>query len=308
MKRNLIVLSLLFVSGSSFAQDDAAADTSWKRGGVVGLNFSQVNLSNWAAGGENSISGMAMFNYFANYNDGKNTWDNIIDLAYGLTQKGDESPIKSEDKIDLATKYGRLAGRHWYYSALLGFKSQFTAGYNYPNDSVEISRFLAPAYITLALGMDYKPSDQFTMFISPLSGRLIVVNDKTLADAGAFGVDPAEYDLSGTKVKDGASTRIEFGAMLKAVYKKDILENVNFTTKLELFSNYLEDPQNVDVNWEMLFTMKVNSYLSATLSTQLLYDDNTIITRDKNNDGIIDEKGPRTQFKEVLSVGFAYKF
>jgi hypothetical protein len=308
MKKALFAIPLFLLFNSGSDAQDTPADTSWKRGGIIGLNFNQVSLSNWAAGGQNSISGVAMFNYFANYNDGKNTWDNTIDLGYGLTQNGNADPIKSEDKIDISTKYGRYAFKHWYYSALLGFKSQFTAGYNYPNDSVEISNFLSPAFITLALGMDYKPSDAFTMMLSPLAGRIIIVNDQDLADAGAFGVDPAEFDGSGMKIKDGESTRFEFGAMLKAVYKKDILENVNLTTKLELFTNYLEDPQNVDVNWEILLAMKVNKYITATLSTQLIYDDNTIINIDNDEDGIIDESGPRTQFKEVLGIGLSYKF
>lgn len=311
MKRLITLSVALFISYSSFAQDPAAntaVDTSWKRSGVFGLNFTQVSLSNWSAGGENSISGIAIFNYTANYAKGLNTWDNNIDIGYGLTQNGKDDPIKSEDKIDLSSKYGRYAFKHWYYSILLGFKSQFTEGYNYPNDSVKISNFMAPAYFTLALGMDYKPNDNFSMLVAPLTGRIIVVNDDELADAGAFGVDPAEYDAFGVKTKDGENIRYEFGALLKAVYKKDILENVNLMTKLELFSNYVEDPQNVDVNWEVLIAMKVNKYITATLSTQLIYDDNTILTIDNNEDGIIDESGPRTQFKEVLGVGLSYKF
>lgn len=307
MKRLLFTIALMSAVASVNAQE-AAVDTSWKKGGIIGLNFTQVSLSNWAAGGQNSISGIALFNYFANYNDGKNTWDNNIDLGYGMTQNGDADPIKSEDKIDLSTKYGRYAFKHWYYTAMLGFKSQFTPGYNYPNDSVKISNFMAPAYITVALGMDYKPNDNFSLFIAPLTGRIIIVNDKDLADAGAYGVDPAEFNDLGEKTKDGDMMRTEFGALLRALYKKDILENVNLQTKLELFSNYIDEPQNIDVNWEVLLSMKVNKYITATLATQLLYDDNTIITIDKNDDGIIDEAGPRTQFKEVLGVGFSYKF
>ncbi|MBK8874102.1 MAG: DUF3078 domain-containing protein [Bacteroidetes bacterium] len=309
MKRLLLTISTIaVVSSSSMAQETAAVDTSWKTGGIIGLNFTQVSLSNWAAGGQNSISGIALFNYYANYNKGKNIWDNSIDLGYGLTQNGDADPIKSEDKIDLATKYGRYAFKHWYYSALLGFKSQFTPGYNYPDDSTKISNFMATAYITLALGMDYKPNDNFSVMIAPVTGRIIIVNDQDLADAGAYGVDPAEYNELFEKVKDGEKMRTEFGASIRALYKKDIIENVNLQTKLELFSNYLEDPQNIDVNWEVLISMKVNKYITATLATQLIYDDNTIIAVDNNSDGIIDEAGPRTQFKEVLGVGFSYKF
>jgi len=307
MKKLILLAGAITISLAALAQD-AVVDTSWKKGGIISLNFTQVSLSNWAAGGQNSIAGMGLFNYFANYKKGDDSWDNNIDLAYGLTQNGNDKPIKSEDKIDLATKYGRLAFKNWYYSALLGFRSQFSEGFNYPNDSDKISNFLAPAYFTIALGMDYKPNDNFSLLMAPITGRIIVVNDDDLADEGAFGVDPAEYDLLGVKVKDGENIRYEFGTLIKAVYKKDILENVNFQTKLELFCNYLEDPQNVDVNWEILIAMKVNKYITANLSTQLIYDDNTIIEVDKNDDGVIEEKGPRTQFKEVLGVGLAYKF
>ncbi len=310
MNRIITIIVLTCLSFTGFAQDTlfASKDTIWKCGGLAALNFTQVSLSNWSAGGQNSLSGIALFNYFAYYKKGKNTWDSNIDLAYGLTQNGDNNPIKSEDKIDLATKYGRHAFKNWYYTALLGFKSQFSDGYNYPNDSVKISNFLSPAYITLALGLDYKPNDNFSLLIAPITGRIIIVNDENLSDAGAFGVDPAEYNAFGTKVKDGETIRYEFGALIKAIYNKDILENVNLQTKLELFSNYLEEPQNVDVNWEVLIAMKVNQYITATLSTQLIYDDNTIIAVDNNDDGIIDENGPRTQFKEVLGVGLSYKF
>jgi hypothetical protein len=307
MKKTIVAFIILILPLAVKAQE-TAVDTSWKKEGLISLNFTQVSLSNWAAGGQNSIAGLALFNYIDNYNDGKNTWDNAISLGYGLTQNGSDDAIKSEDKIDLATKYGRHAFGDWYYSALLGFKTQFTDGFNYPNDSDKISTFMAPGYLTLALGMDYKPNDNFSMFISPLAGRVIFVTDDDLADAGAFGVDPAEYNEFGERVEKGDNMRFEFGALLKAVYKKDIMENINLLTKLELFSNYREDPQNVDVNWEVLLAMKVNKYITVSVSTQLLYDDNTIITVDNDDDGIIDEAGPRTQFKEVLGVGLAYTF
>lgn len=309
MNRIILALGLSISTLTVVAQDTLTPqDTIWRKGGIASLNFTQVSLNNWSAGGESSVSGIAIFNYFANYKKGKNTWDNNIDLAYGLTQNGKDDPTKVEDKIDLATKYGHQAFKDWYYSAMLGFKSQFSEGFNYPNDSVTISDFFAPAYITLALGMDYKPNEHFSLLLAPITGRIIIVENQDLADFGAFGVDPAEYDVNGVKVKDGENVRYEFGALLKAMFNKDILENVNFQTKLELFSNYLEDPQNVDVNWEMLFAMRVNKYITASLSTQLIYDDNTLITIDENDDGIIEDVGPRTQFKEVLGVGVAYKF
>jgi len=302
MKKKLsITLIYILVSGIVYSQENADADTSWKRSGIIGLNFTQVSLSNWSAGGQNSVAGLMMFKYNANFNDGIHRWDNSIDLGYGLTQNGSESAIKSEDKIDVTTKYGRHAGKNWFYSSFLGFKSQFTKGYNYPNDSVAISDFLAPGYVTLSLGMEYNPSKNFSFSVSPIVGRIILVNNQDLADAGAYGVKPAVIE-NGAKT-DGEKSKLEFGAMVRILFKKDIMENITFTNKLELFSNYQEDPQNVDVNWEMMLTMKVNKFISANISTQLIYDDNTIITSEKNPSG-----GPRTQFKEVLGVGLSYKF
>ena len=183
-----------------------------------------------------------------------------------------------------------------------------TAGYNYPDDSTEISTFLAPAYVLGAIGMDYKPNEVFTLFISPITMKMTIVNDQTLADAGAFGVEAAEYDDSGNLTKNGLSTRSEYGGYLRALFKKDIMKNVNLQTKLELFTNYTEEPTHVDVNWEVLIAMKVNKFISATISTQLLYDHDIDIAVDTDGDGNIDAAGPRTQFKEVLGIGLSYKF
>lgn len=277
---------------------DTSSDRSktWKRSGFVGLNFTQVNLSNWAAGGSNSISGLVMFKYAANYKDAKNSWDNLFDLGYGISQEGDERAIKSEDKIDISSKYGRFAFKNWYYSALAGFRSQFAKGYNYPNDSVVISRFLAPGYVTVALGMDYRPSESLTLLASPLAGRMIIVQDDTLAAVGAFGVDKGE------------NIKFEMGAMLRLLFKKDIIENVTLNNKLELYTDYMGVVDHIDVNWEVMLNLKVNEYISANLSTHLIYDDDTMIGIDSNDDGQIDSFGPRTQFKEVIGIGLSYKF
>ncbi len=302
----LFSASFLFICATSFSQTSALEsvkrDTtsdrtkSWKKSGFAGLNFTQVSLSNWSAGGANSISGLALFKYSANYKDQKNSWDNFIDLAYGISQEGEENPRKSDDKIDISTKYGRFAFKNWYYSALAGFRSQFSKGYNYPNDSVAISNFLAPGYLTIALGMDYRPNDNLTILASPCAGRLIIVNDDSLAAIGAFGVDSAK------------TTKLEVGAMVRILFKKDIIENVGLINKLELYSDYTGDVSKVDVNWEITLNMKVNEYISANLSTHLIYDEDTKIGIDSNGDGSIDAFGPRTQFKEVLGVGLSYKF
>jgi Protein of unknown function (DUF3078) len=289
-----ISLSILLFSAITNAQSDTTK--IWKKGAVVGINVSQTSLTNWQGGGQNSLAANALFSGFTNYKKGRNVWDNSLDLGYGLLQQGNSKLIKSDDKIDFNSKYGRYAFKHWYYSALLNFKSQMAPGYNYPNDSVVISRFLAPAYILASIGMDYKPNDYFTMYISPITQKTTIVNDSKLNEVGAYGVD------------SGKVIRSEYGAYARFQYQKDVFTNVNFKTKLELFSNYLNNPQNIDVNWETLLSMKVNKYISATFSTTLIYDHDINIPIDKNNDGVVEKAGPRVQFREVLGVGLSYKF
>ena len=280
----------------------------WKTGGVVSLNISQVSLTNWSAGGENSLSVTGLINVFANYKKGSSTWDNDLDLSYGVVQQGNATIQKTDDKIDFTSKYGQKAFKNWYYAGLINFKSQMTAGFNYPDDTTEVSNFMAPGYILGAIGMDFKPSKVFTLFISPVTMKTTIVNDQNLANAGAYGVEPAEIDTLGNIISKGKNIRSEYGGYLRALVKKDIMKNVNLQSKLELFSNYSEDPGNIDVNWEVLIAMKVNKYISATISTQLLYDHDIDIAIDTNGDDIPDKVGPRTQFKEVLAIGISYKF
>lgn len=280
----------------------------WKVGGVFGVNLTQASFTNWAAGGENSVAINGLLSTFANYKKGSSSWDNTLNLAYGVLKQGEDGVRKTDDRIDFMSKYGYKASKRWYYAALVNFKTQFAAGYNYPNDSTEISNFLAPAYALAAIGMDYKPHDNFTAFISPFTARMTIVNDRTMADAGAFGVDPAEFDLVGNKIKNGKTLRAEYGGYIRVMYKKEIMENINLETRFDAFANYSDEPTHIDVNMEILLSLKVNKFISATVSTQLIYDHDTEIAVDRNNDGVIDGTGPRVQFKEVLGIGLNYKF
>jgi hypothetical protein len=284
-----------------------SADTirGWKKGGVLSLNLAQTSLTNWAAGGQNSFSINGLLSAFANYKNNKSVWDNSLDIGYGLLKQGKDSRYtKTDDKFDLLSKYGKEAFKNFYYSALFNFKTQMSPGYKYPDYTNKISDFFAPAYITLALGMDYKPDAYFSMFIAPITEKFTFVIDQTLSEAGAFGVKPGEKTLS------------EFGGYLRAIYsrndfKKELLKNVTFTTKIDLFSNYMKNPQNIVVNWETLLALKVNKFLSASINTQLVYDDKIRIPIDKNADGIIEpgeSVGSLVQFKEILGIGFSYKF
>lgn len=289
--KNSVILLLIMVGITAKAE---VVDTTryWKINGSTSLNFSQVSLSNWSEGGDGSVSGAFLFGVNANNKKNKHYWDNSFSLEYGMTKNNSETLRKSIDQIYLSSKYGYEIGKPWYLSVLFDFKTQMTKGFNYPNDKNYISKLMAPGYMNYALGFDYKPNDNLSLMISPVSTKFTFVTDDSLSRAGAFGVSP------------GKSFRAEFGAYLKFVYvKKSLVKNVDFQTRLDLFSNYLKNPQNVDVNWNMKFDLKINKYLATTFETTLKYDDDT-----KYIDGNRVTHGARTQIKQFLGVGLTYKF
>ncbi|WP_319480554.1 DUF3078 domain-containing protein [uncultured Draconibacterium sp.] len=287
--KKLLILLFLFPA-FAFAQDETK-DTLWTTSGSTTLNFSQVSLNNWAAGGKSSMSGVFMVNYAANYKKDKLSWDNTFDFRYGFLKEEDMDWRKSDDKIDISSKLGIEAAGKWNYSALMNFKSQFAPGYNYPDTENAISKFMAPGYLSIGLGMDYK-TDGFSLMMAPVSGKFTFVTDDDLSDEGAFGVE------------EGKTMRAELGAAVKAQLKKDIWENVTLDTKVDLFSNYLDQPKNIDVDWTFKIIMKVNDYLSANLITQLIYDNDVKIQGDDENL----PPSPGLQFMESFGVGLTFKF
>lgn len=301
----LMMVAIVMVLGAT-----AQKDTSyWKTDGYFGVKMSQSGYKNWSAGGENSISGIASFKFHAAYNKGPLTWDNLFLTDLGAIKQGNDDLKKTDDRLDFNTKLGYKANDVWFYTALFNFRTQYMEGYDYsPDTPVYISNFMAPAFIKLALGMDYKPSKNFTLFLSPATVRWTIVNDQELANKGAFGLDPAEVDAGGHALSPSGKVRTEMGAYLRFAYSKDIMENINFATKLELYSNYLDNPQNVDVDWELMFTFKVNKYFDASFLAHLIYDDDVPIGVDSNGDGTNDRQGPRLQSKEVIGLGISYKF
>ena len=276
---------------------DADIESGWKKGGTINTTLSQVSLTNWAAGGQNSISANGLLSLFAHYKKDAMLWENYLDIAYGTNQQGKGSDwLKTDDKVDFTSKYGQKASDKWYYAGLVNLKSQMTPGYNYPNKTDKISDFMAPGYFLGAIGMDYKPSEKFTAFLSPVTGKITIVNDDDLSAAGAFGVEA------------GKKSRSEFGGYARFFFKHDLMTNVTLQTKLDLFSNYIDNPQHIDVNWETLISLKINKYISATISTHLIYDNDIDIVLEKDALGNPTRVGPAIQFKEVLGVGFSYKF
>ncbi len=312
MKNKYFLTFLFFITSISFVVNAQVTEAEkkiratskdtidgWKKGGSININLSQSSLTNWSAGGENSVAANGLLSLYANYKKGKGTWENYLDLAYGsIKQESYDNWRKSDDKVDFTSKFGRQAVNNWYYAVLFNFKTQMDKGYNYPDDSTVISKLLAPGYLLGSVGFDYKPTDNFSAYIAPITSKITIVNDDSLSAQGAFGVDPGE------------KVRIEFGGYARFSYKIDLMENITAQSKIDLFSNYFDNPGKVDINWEVLISMKVNKYISATLFTNLLYDYDTKIGKDENKDDIIEESEikDRVQFKEVLGIGFSYKF
>ncbi|MCF8336006.1 MAG: DUF3078 domain-containing protein [Bacteroidales bacterium] len=294
--RFLFFLTIFFLSSILIQAQENTQDTitNWKIGGTGSLTFSQVSFQNWTAGGENSYSLSGFLSLHANYKKDRVSWENALDMGYGIVRQAGRGVRKSDDRFEVMSKYGYKTSSDWYYSGSFNFSTQFDKGYKYNEEEgtkQEISDFMAPAYALLSIGMDYKPSDAFSLVLSPLTGKTTFVLDDLLSSRGAFGV------------KEGENIRNEFGGYVKISYNQDIWEDVTLNTKLDLFSNYLKEPQNVDINWEVLISMKVNEYLSANLNTRLIYDDNINYVNEKG-----EVLGPRIQFKEVFGAGLSYKF
>lgn len=284
------VISVLLSSG--LLAQEVQDSTNWKISRQASINFSQLSFSNWIAGGKNSVSGVGLLDLNANYKKDKIHWDNSLKAGYGLMKEGDNELIKNEDKLDLNTKLGvEMKNEHLLFSTFMNFLTQFADGYKYPNTADKISGLFAPAYLTIASGLDYQPSEMFSLFFTPVSGKFTFVLDDQLSDIGAFGVDP------------GKKTRAEMGAAIKSEFKTPVAKNVNLSTSLMLFSNYFHQPQNIDVNWDVAINMKINEYLSANLLTNLIYDHDILIPLD--NEGNV---GRRVQFKQLFGVGLNIKF
>lgn len=311
MKRDSLALAM---KNKDRSEADEDTIRYWKYGGNGSLIFNQIELGNWAQGGESSYSGVVILKTYANYSKGAADWENTYDLAYGLI-KLDGNPIrKSEDKIDVSSKFGYKAVDKLYYTGLLNFKTQFVDGFNYPNDSVVVSKFFAPAYLYASLGMDFKPDNEFSIYLSPASGRLIFVMEQELADKGAYSVEKAIYDSSGTLIQHGKRGRADFGASLRTRWKTSIVDGIHIDTKLDLFNNYTDmrksNRKNIDVNLETSLILSITDYIKTNLFIHLIYDDDIKSPIYEWEDGVKNKigEGPRLQVKETLGIGLSYKF
>jgi hypothetical protein len=296
MKTFFLLFAGLFIFfGASYAQDSkkvaadltgyARQDTAhgWKHSGLTSLTFGQTSLNNWAAGGNNSVSGNFVFNVSLNYLNDKYFWDNNLAAEYGLLYSSASVPdwMKATDKLNLTSIAGRKISKTWSASALFNFYTQFAKGYDYPNTDIYISNFMAPAYMGLALGFTFKPNVKYSLFLSPVTERATFVLDDTLSNAGAFGVD------------HGKKTKFETGAYLLATTNQSLTKDLSLISTLDLFTPYSKDFGHIDVNWNLLLNYKINKMLTASLNTTLRYYEKETV---------------KVQFKEIFGLGLAYTF
>ncbi len=294
------------------AEENEHENEEWVFSGFFSQQLNQVSFSNWVQGGENSFASTSLVNLSANFKKERFSWENRLNMAFGVLKTEDTPLRKNEDRLHLISKTGRTISPNFSTSVLLDFRSQFYKGYNYPNDEVVVSRFMSPGVLSLSLGMDYKPWDFLTVFLSPASGKLTFVMDQDLANKGAFGVDPAEYDENDILISEGSNLNAEFGALLNMVFEKEVFEDVSVESRLTLFNNLIDEDssnrKNTDLDWETSINMKINRYITASFFIHMIYDHDAPIPV-LDNDG--EETGDfkkKLQVKQMLGLGLSYRF
>ncbi|MEO6837945.1 MAG: DUF3078 domain-containing protein [Ginsengibacter sp.] len=305
----IMLITFLAIGSNSFAQDQTVKDLQsgtnkdikkdkidsakiWNTGGIFNLNFGQGSQSNWAAGGDDfSLSFATYLGLHAFYKKGKYSWDNTFDFNYGLVNTTSLGTRKNDDRIDLLSKVGYALNPKLDVAGLLNFHSQISKGYSYNTDGSKdlLSNILSPGYVLLSLGLDYKPVKGLSIFVSPITSRWTIVTDDTLSAKGAYGVTP------------GKKVRNEIGAFASITYMSNLNKIVTYNGRLDLFSNYEHNPQNVDVMMNNMFTAKLSKVLTASLGINFIYDDDVKLFG-PNHDS------PGLQFQSMLAVGLSVKF
>lgn len=268
-------------------------DTIWKTEGNFQFLINQAAFNDdWKGGGTTNYSANIVVNFDVYYNKGKYTWDTKFLGDYGINKiKDQEFYRKTNDRLELNSTIGRqIKQSKWYSSAFVNFRSQFDMGYEFGEDAegnetrALQTEFMSPAFTQLGLGALWKESDDIRVNISPVTGRIITANEQ-------FTTTPSYVDGDFFGINEGESIRTEFGASLNAFVKFKVMEGITAGNVLGLYSNYLEDPLNVDIDYTLNLIMSVNKYISANFTFQAIYDDNAV-------------RG--FQIREVLGVGFNY--
>ncbi|MCV9927974.1 DUF3078 domain-containing protein [Flavobacterium sp. LS1R49] len=309
--KNLLQLLFIFLTSMTFVQAQNTekelikntekavkfiTDTTgngWRSSGNVSFLFNQSNFNNWIAGGENNVSGNLGINYNINYKKDDVSWDNKLLASYGILQtENSDFEKKTDDRLEINSIYGKRAFGNWYYSFFVNFRTQFTKGYLYGQDAngaeirTENTNFMSPGYLTFGPGIFWTRDDHLKINFAPVSSKMTFVDKQYTSQTGY--VDEAYFGVKANK-----TMRYELGFYTSVYYKLNIMTNVSAENILNLYSNYLEDPQNVDIDYSLNIVMKINKFLSTNLSFQAIYDDNAF-------------KGFQT--REVFGLGVNYMF
>lgn len=291
MKKIALLVILILNITFTYSQEKKATipKQGWEKNGRFTLLFNQSAFSNWIAGGENTLAGNVSLNYKFNYVKGNTTWKNNIVASYGLTKsKNTDFEKKTDDRFEWNSLLGINADNYWYYSILFNFKTQFSKGFKYSKDEngkeirTEHTNFFSPATFLLGPGMLWEKNENFKFNIAPATTKLVIVDKKfTLPNDAYFGVE------------EGKRTRLELGFSASGFLKFDVMENITMEHILAIYSNYLEDTKNIDLDYTLNIFMKINSHFTTNLIFQTIYDDNAF---------------QGFQLREVFGFGFKYDF
>lgn len=296
MKKILLSFTLSFITLTIFSQQEPVPPNGWTNEGNIQLLFNQSAFNKeWTGGGTSSIAGNLILNYEENYRYNRFSWTNRILGNYGLTKiKDDEFARKTSDRLEINSIAGlQMVNSNWYYSFFTNFRTQFDKGYNFSNDPVtgetirtEYTRFLSPAYLQVGPGLMWKKDENFVINIAPATARFIFVDKR-------FTTTPGYVDGDYFGVDAGESSRFEFGASLSAYLQVELFENITMENNLNLYSNYLDTPGNIDIDYLLNLDMAINRYFSANVLFQAIYDDNAV---------------GAFQIREVVGLGINYNF
>jgi hypothetical protein len=276
----------------------------WKYRSEASFILSQAALTNWVRGGENSISTSMDITGYADYTNKplKLSSNTFARIKLGFLASGDNPIRKNLDLLETNSKLNHRAFGKFDFSGILLFKTQVARGYNYPNDSVPVSKFLNPFILTIGLGLDYKPNKATSINFSPFSYK------------GTFVPDTAAIDQTLYGIPKGRRSLIEPGASFMITNDFKPFKNVTITNRLQLFTNYIHNPQNIDVDWEMILAANLNWFTDVRFNTHLIFDDDTRTpVIDKNKKPVLradgtGKKTARIQFKEILGFSFLFRF
>ena len=277
------------------------AFTPWTIGGDGNVGFTQTYLNNWKKGGKSAMSILLVGRGYANYSVNKLKWENSAELRNGWIKPGEEMIQKNDDKGRLTSRLGLSAFQNWYYSTEVDFETQFFNGYKYPNTEQPISAFLAPGRFLAKIGLDYKPHKDFSLFISPLTAKAVFVNDTMKIDQTTYGI------------RRGHTIHWEPGINTDVRYRKELTGNITLETKYRMFVNYLEPRDRFEMDWETIFNMRLNDYISLRAQLHMIYDSKILFDKlDREGNPVLDANGkkvrePKLQMREFVTIGFSYK-